>query len=69
MCVQVFEEYLLDADYSLNAGNWMWLSASAFFHRYTRIFCPILFGRRTDPDGHYLRSVQTSGSGGGEVVN
>ncbi len=52
---QVFEEFLLDADYSLNAGNWMWLSASAFFHKYTRIFCPVRFGRRTDPQGHYLR--------------
>ncbi|XP_063072027.1 cryptochrome circadian regulator 4 isoform X2 [Engraulis encrasicolus] len=53
--MKVFEEYLLDADYSINAGNWMWLSASAFFHQYTRIFCPVRFGRRTDPDGQYLR--------------
>ncbi|KAJ8412098.1 hypothetical protein AAFF_G00143650 [Aldrovandia affinis] len=53
--MKVFEEFLLDADYSVNAGNWMWLSASAFFHQYTRIFCPVRFGRRTDPDGQYLR--------------
>ncbi|XP_062402129.1 cryptochrome circadian regulator 4 [Sardina pilchardus] len=53
--MKLFEEFLLDADYSINAGNWMWLSASAFFHQYTRIFCPVRFGRRTDPDGHYLR--------------
>nr|XP_055073415.1 cryptochrome circadian regulator 4 isoform X1 [Misgurnus anguillicaudatus] len=53
--MKVFEEQLLDADYSVNAGNWMWLSASAFFHKYTRIFCPVRFGRRTDPDGQYLR--------------
>ncbi|NXJ84835.1 CRY1 protein, partial [Trogon melanurus] len=52
---QVFEELLLDADYSINAGNWMWLSASAFFHQYTRIFCPVRFGKRTDPEGHYIR--------------
>ncbi|KAJ8360676.1 hypothetical protein SKAU_G00172010 [Synaphobranchus kaupii] len=52
---QVSEEFLLDADYGVNAGNWMWLSASAFFHQYTRIFCPVRFGRRTDPDGQYLR--------------
>eukprot|EP00111_Clytia_hemisphaerica_P021300 TCONS_00062708-protein len=25
--MKVFEEYLLDADWSLNAANWMWLSA------------------------------------------
>ncbi|TRY91911.1 hypothetical protein DNTS_029629, partial [Danionella cerebrum] len=53
--MKVFEEHLLDADYSVNAGNWMWLSASAFFHKYTRIFCPVRFGRRTDPQGQYLR--------------
>jgi len=53
--MQVFEELLLDADYSINAGNWMWLSASAFFHHYTRIFCPVRFGRRTDPEGQYIR--------------
>uniref|UniRef100_A0A674DP09 Cryptochrome circadian regulator 4 n=1 Tax=Salmo trutta TaxID=8032 RepID=A0A674DP09_SALTR len=38
------EGHLLDAvpvPYSLNAGNWMWLSASAFFHQSTRIFCPM----------------------------
>ncbi|XP_071993819.1 cryptochrome-1-like [Engystomops pustulosus] len=53
--MKVFEELLLDADYSINAGNWMWLSASAFFHHYTRIFCPVRFGKRTDPDGNYIR--------------
>lgn len=51
----MFEELLLDADYSINAGNWMWLSASAFFHHYTRIFCPVRFGKRTDPEGQYIR--------------
>ncbi|XP_017540798.1 cryptochrome circadian regulator 4 [Pygocentrus nattereri] len=53
--MKVFEEYLLDADYSVNAGNWLWLSASAFFHQYNRIFCPVRFGRRTDPEGRYIR--------------
>uniref|UniRef100_A0A8D0L628 Photolyase/cryptochrome alpha/beta domain-containing protein n=1 Tax=Sphenodon punctatus TaxID=8508 RepID=A0A8D0L628_SPHPU len=53
--MKAFEELLLDADYSINAGNWMWLSASAFFHQYTRIFCPVRFGKRTDPDGKYIR--------------
>ncbi|KAM4047736.1 cryptochrome-1-like isoform 1-T2 [Anomaloglossus baeobatrachus] len=53
--MKVFEELLLDADYSINAGNWMWLSASAFFHHYTRILCPVRFGKRTDPDGNYIR--------------
>lgn len=32
----VFEEELIDADHFVNAGNWMWLSASAFFYQYFR---------------------------------
>ena len=47
----VFEELLLDADWSLNAGNWMWLSASAFFHQYYRVYSPVAFGKKTDPLG------------------
>lgn len=50
-----FEEYLLDADVYLNAGNWMWLSASAFFHQYYRVYSPIKFGQKTDPHGEYIR--------------
>lgn len=30
---RVFDRHLLDADWSINNGNWMWLSASAFFHQ------------------------------------
>lgn len=51
----VFEELLLDADWSLNAGNWMWLSASAFFHQYYRVYSPVAFGKKTDPLGSYIR--------------
>ena len=51
----MFEEYLLDADWSLNAANWMWLSASAFFHQYFRIYSPIGFGKKTDPRGEYIK--------------
>jgi len=53
--LKVFEEYLLDADWSLNAGNWMWLSASAFFHQYFRVYSPISFGKKTDPSGEYIK--------------
>ena len=49
------EEYLLDADWSLNAGNWMWLSASAYFHQYFRVYSPIAFGKKTDPNGNYIK--------------
>lgn len=52
---QVFEYYLLDADWSLNNGNWMWLSASAFFHQYFRVYSPIAFGKKTDSDGNFIR--------------
>ena len=53
--LKVFEEHLLDADWSLNAGNWMWLSASAYFHQYFRVYSPIAFGKKTDPDGLYIK--------------
>ena len=51
----VFEELLLDADWSLNAANWQWLSASAFFHQYYRVYSPVAFGKKTDPLGSYIR--------------
>lgn len=52
---KVFEELLLDADWALNAGNWMWLSASAFFYQYFRVYSPVAFGKKTDKDGNYIR--------------
>ncbi|XP_010146875.1 PREDICTED: cryptochrome-1-like [Eurypyga helias] len=53
--LKVFEELLLDADWSLNAGNWLWLSSSAFFHRYFHVYSPVAFGKKTDRDGAYIR--------------
>ncbi|TRY90608.1 hypothetical protein DNTS_034649, partial [Danionella cerebrum] len=52
---KVFEELLLDADWSLNAGNWQWLSASTFFHQYFRVYSPIAFGKKTDKYGDYIK--------------
>uniref|UniRef100_A0A674NVZ0 Cryptochrome circadian regulator 2 n=1 Tax=Takifugu rubripes TaxID=31033 RepID=A0A674NVZ0_TAKRU len=55
--MKVFEELLLDADWSVNAGSWMWLSCSAFFQQFFKCYCPVGFGRRTDPSGDYIRPL------------
>jgi cryptochrome len=52
---RVFDRLLLDADPSLNVGNWMWLSCSAFFHQYFRVYSPVAFGRKYDKEGEYVR--------------
>ncbi|KAE8592239.1 hypothetical protein XENTR_v10018699 [Xenopus tropicalis] len=52
---KVFEELLLDADWSLNAGNWQWLSASTFFHQFFRVYSPVAFGKKTDKNGDYIK--------------
>ena len=39
----------------MNAANWQWLSASAFFHQYWRVYSPIEFGKKTDKNGDYIR--------------
>ncbi|XP_016086759.1 uncharacterized protein [Sinocyclocheilus grahami] len=55
--MKVFEELLLDADWSVNAGSWMWLSCSSFFQQFFHCYCPVGFGRRTDPNGDFIRLV------------
>ncbi|KAL4710562.1 hypothetical protein ACJJTC_008964 [Scirpophaga incertulas] len=52
---KIFEDFLLDYDWALNAGNWMWLSASAFFYKYFRVYSPVAFGKKTDKEGLYIR--------------
>jgi cryptochrome len=52
---KVFEELLLDADWSINRANWQWLSCSSFFYQYFRCYSPISFGKKTDKSGHYIR--------------
>ncbi|KAL4159541.1 hypothetical protein PRNP1_000118 [Phytophthora ramorum] len=53
--LEVFQEYLIDHDWSLNAGNWLWLSSSYFFTAYFRVYSPISFGKKSDPEGHFIR--------------
>ena len=55
--MRVFEELLLDADWSVNAGTWMWLSCSSFFQQFFHCYCPVKFGRKADPNGDYIKSV------------
>jgi cryptochrome len=40
---------------AVNNGNWMWLSASAFFSQYFRVYSPATFGKQYDPQGAYIR--------------
>lgn len=53
--MKVFEELLLDADWSVNAGMWMWLSCSSFFQQFFHCYCPVRFGRKADTNGDYIR--------------
>ena len=41
---RVFEEYLIDADWSINNFNWQWLSCTAHFYQYFRCYSPVAFG-------------------------
>ena len=51
----VFDRLLLDADWALNNGNWQWLSASAFFHQFFRVYSPVAFPKKYDATGAYVR--------------
>ena len=51
----MFDRLLLDADWALNNGNWMWLSASAFFSQYFRVYSPIAFGKQYDKEGVFIK--------------
>jgi hypothetical protein len=57
--LQTFDKYLVDADWSVCAGNWMWVSSSAFEKvlQCPRCICPVRYGQRMDPKGDYVRYV------------
>ena len=56
----VFHRHLVDYDWALNAGNWMWLSCSGFFYQYFRVYSPIAFAQKTDMTkrAEYIRRWQ-----------
>ncbi|GMH03643.1 hypothetical protein Nepgr_005482 [Nepenthes gracilis] len=51
----VFERLLVDSDWAINNGNWLWLSCSSFFYEYNRIYSPTSFGKKFDPRGDFIR--------------
>lgn len=51
----VFDRDLVDADWSINNANWMWLSASAYFSQYFRVYGPSSFPQKYDKEGKYVR--------------
>jgi cryptochrome len=52
---EVFEEWLLDHEPACNAGNWQWLSCTAFFSQYFRCYSPISFPQKWDKNGDFVR--------------
>ncbi|CAB4060431.1 CRY [Lepeophtheirus salmonis] len=54
---KLFFKYLLDADEAVCAGNWMWISNSAFEEVFNCQHCidPVNFGRRHDAHGEYVK--------------
>jgi len=52
---EIFEEELIDADWSINNFNWQWLSCTAHFYQYFRCYSPVAFGKKTDKNGDYIR--------------
>ncbi|KAK5937382.1 hypothetical protein PMZ80_010389 [Knufia obscura] len=52
---EVFEEWLVDHETACNVGNWMWLSCVAFFSQFSRMYSPIAFGKKWDPEGDLIR--------------
>ncbi|GAV65980.1 DNA_photolyase domain-containing protein/FAD_binding_7 domain-containing protein [Cephalotus follicularis] len=52
----IFQRLLIDSDWAVNNGNWLWLSCSSFFYQYNRIYSPTSFGKKYDPNGNYIRN-------------
>ncbi|WWC57893.1 uncharacterized protein I303_100428 [Kwoniella dejecticola CBS 10117] len=53
--MEVFDEWLIDWDPASNPGNWMWLSASAFYSQYFRVYGLVSWPQKTDKTGALVR--------------
>jgi deoxyribodipyrimidine photolyase len=52
---EVFEEWLIDHEAACNIGNWQWLSCTAFFAQFFRVYSPIAFPQKWDKNGDFVR--------------
>ena len=54
---ELFMSYLIDGDWAVCSGNWMWVSSSAFEKSLNSSFCldPTVYGWRVDPNGCYVK--------------
>jgi len=52
---EVFEEWLIDHETACNAGNWMWLSCTAFYSQFFRCYSPTAFPAKWDKEGKFVR--------------
>jgi cryptochrome len=52
---EVFEEWLIDHEAACNIGNWQWLSCTAFFSQYFRMYSPVAFPQKWDKSGKFVR--------------
>lgn len=50
-----FQEKLIDLDWPLNIGNWLWVSSSCFFSDYNAVHSPSMFIQQWDPQGKFIR--------------
>jgi cryptochrome len=52
---EVFEEWLIDHETACNAGNWQWLSCTAFFAQFYRCYSPVAFPKKWDKEGKFVK--------------
>ena len=50
-------ENLVDGDWAINSGNWLWVSSSAFERLLNYSICidSVQYGMRLEPTGDYIR--------------